>query len=104
MPIYEYECTECNRRIERLQRLDDPGPKECEHCGGAMRRAVSAPAFQFKGSGWYVTDYADRKPSDGGSSSDSSGEKASSAGGDKGGGETSKDSTPAKKESSAKAE
>jgi len=104
MPIYEYECTECNRRIERLQRLDDPGPEECEHCGGAMRRAVSAPAFQFKGSGWYVTDYADRKSSDGDSSSDSSGDKASSEGGDKGGGETPAASTPAKKESNAKAE
>jgi putative FmdB family regulatory protein len=60
MPIYEYECSDCGRRLERLQRLDDPPPGACE-CGGAMHRQVSAPAFQFKGSGWYVTDYGGRK-------------------------------------------
>ncbi len=73
MPIYEYQCAECEEQIERFQRLNDPPPEACEVCGGAMRRLVSAPAFQFKGTGWYVTDYAGRKPSDatedGGSSS-----------------------------------
>jgi len=64
MPIYEYQCSDCGERIERLQRLDDPPPGACEECGGAMSRMISAPAFQFKGTGWYVTDYADRKPSD----------------------------------------
>jgi putative FmdB family regulatory protein len=64
MPIYEYECVDCRERIERLQRADDPPPAACEACGGAMRRVISAPAFQFKGSGWYVTDYGGRKSSD----------------------------------------
>ena len=64
MPIYEYECADCSQRIERLQRLNDPPPKACEACGGTMKRMLSAPAFQFKGTGWYVTDYAGRKSSD----------------------------------------
>ncbi len=71
MPIYEYECSDCSERLERLQRLDDPPPGPCE-CGGTMHRQISAPAFQFKGSGWYVTDYGDRKPSSDGESSGSS--------------------------------
>lgn len=70
MPIYEYECADCGERIERLQRLDDPPPDACEACGGSMKRMLSAPAFQFKGTGWYVTDYAGRKSSDDGSASE----------------------------------
>ncbi|MDH3405081.1 MAG: hypothetical protein OEP45_15790, partial [Acidobacteriota bacterium] len=69
MPIYEYQCADCGRRLERLQRRDDPPPEDCE-CGGTMQRLVSAPAFQFKGSGWYVTDYAGRKPAGDGDSGD----------------------------------
>jgi len=61
MPIYEYQCADCGQRIERLQRIDDPPPGPCDVCSGSMQRQVSAPAFQFKGTGWYVTDYADRK-------------------------------------------
>ena len=61
MPIYEYQCADCGERIERLQRIDDPAPDACEACGGSMQRQLSAPAFQFKGTGWYVTDYSDRK-------------------------------------------
>ncbi len=62
MPIYEYQCSECGSRVERLQKLGDPPPEACEACGGEMERQVSAPAFQFKGSGWYATDYAKPKP------------------------------------------
>lgn len=71
MPIYEYKCSDCGQRIERLQRVGDAAPDACEACGGAMERQISAPAFQFKGTGWYVTDYAGRKgeSSDGPSSS-----------------------------------
>ncbi len=58
MPIYEYQCQECGRRTEALQRLAEAPLSECPHCGGPLRKLVSAPAFQFKGSGWYVTDYA----------------------------------------------
>ena len=58
MPLYEYACEACGRRNEALQRLSDPPLTVCPHCGGKLKKLVSAPAFQFKGSGWYVTDYA----------------------------------------------
>lgn len=65
MPIYEYQCDECGERLEVLQRLSDPPLTEHEGCGGAVRKLISAPAFQFKGSGWYVTDYARSNGGDG---------------------------------------
>lgn len=58
MPIYEYQCEDCGERTEVLQRMSDPPLAECPACEGAVRKLISAPAFQFKGSGWYVTDYA----------------------------------------------
>ena len=58
MPLYEYTCTACGRRLERLQRVHDAPLTECPHCGGELKKLISAPALQFKGSGWYVTDYA----------------------------------------------
>jgi putative FmdB family regulatory protein len=57
MPIYEYECVDCHKRFERLQRLSDPLVTVCPSCGGGVHKAFSVPAIQFKGSGWYVTDY-----------------------------------------------
>lgn len=63
MPIYEYECQSCGRRTETLQRMDDPPLTVCETCGGELKKLISSPAFQFKGSGWYVTDYAGKKSS-----------------------------------------
>ena len=58
MPLYEYECTECGHRTELLQRHGDPPLDKCPKCGGSVRKLFSAPAVQFKGTGWYVTDYA----------------------------------------------
>src|SRR5260370_37445990 len=58
MPLYEYQCTECGKKTEVLQRFADAPLAACPACGGAVRKLVSSPAFQFKGSGWYVTDYA----------------------------------------------
>ncbi len=58
MPLYEYECVKCGSRIEVIQRVSDGPVEACAACGGEMKRLLSAPAFQFKGSGWYVTDYA----------------------------------------------
>src|ERR1700687_5022960 len=58
MPLYEYQCTACGKRTEVLQRFEDAPPAACPACGGAVKKLVSSPAFQFKGSGWYVTDYA----------------------------------------------
>jgi putative FmdB family regulatory protein len=61
MPIYEYECQNCKRRTEAIQRVGEKPLKICPHCGGALKKLASAPAIQFKGSGWYVTDYARTK-------------------------------------------
>src|SRR6266496_5225901 len=58
MPIYEYVCQKCHRKTEVLQRLSERPLKICPHCGGKMKKAFSAPAIQFKGSGFYITDYA----------------------------------------------
>ena len=57
MPIYEYVCEQCGECTEAIQLPNDAPPEQCLKCGGRLRKKVSAPAFQFKGSGWYVTDY-----------------------------------------------
>ena len=58
MPLYEYECEVCGTRFERIRKFSDPPVKECVACGGAVRKLLSLAAIQFKGSGWYITDYA----------------------------------------------
>ena len=59
MPLYEFQCPQCGHRFERIQKFSDPDPKKCPECGaGKIERLLHAPAVQFKGSGWYVTDYA----------------------------------------------
>ncbi len=58
MPLYEYECFLCRFRFERIQRADAEPIRDCPACGGKVRRLLGTPALQFKGSGWYVTDYA----------------------------------------------
>jgi putative FmdB family regulatory protein len=58
MPIYEYQCTKCNDRTEVIQKFTDPPYAVCDKCGGDVRKLMSAPAIQFKGSGFYKTDYA----------------------------------------------
>lgn len=58
MPLYEYECQSCGKRTEILQRLDEAPLAACPQCGGEVKKLLSPPAVQFKGSGWYVTDYA----------------------------------------------
>lgn len=68
MPLYEYQCKKCHSLMERIQRFSDPPLTVCPHCGGELEQLISAPAVQFKGSGWYVTDYAG-KSSKGGSGS-----------------------------------
>lgn len=57
MPLYEYDCPECGR-FERIQKFSDPVLTDCPTCGSGVEKLLSAPAIQFKGSGWYVTDYA----------------------------------------------
>jgi len=64
MPIYEYECEKCGHRFEQIQKFSDPPIEQCPKCGGHVHKMQSAPAFQFKGTGWYVTDYAKSGKSD----------------------------------------
>ena len=75
MPLYEYECKKCHHRFERIQKFSDPHVKKCPKCGGSIEQVISAPAVQFKGSGWYVTDYA-KKSSTGSASSSSNGDSS----------------------------
>lgn len=88
MPLYEYQCKKCGHRFERIQRFSDPLVKKCPECGGKVEQLISAPAVQFKGSGWYVTDYA--KKSSAGSSSKSESDSKTDSGKDSG----KKDSKP----------
>ena len=58
MPLYEYECESCGYRFEVIQKFSDDPVTECRKCGAAVRKLLSSPAIQFKGAGWYITDYA----------------------------------------------
>jgi putative FmdB family regulatory protein len=58
MPLYEYECEQCGATFEVIQKFSDHSVTTCRTCGGTVRRLLSAPAIQFKGTGWYITDYA----------------------------------------------
>ncbi|HEX4496072.1 MAG TPA: FmdB family zinc ribbon protein [Thermoanaerobaculia bacterium] len=65
MPIYEYECLSCGKRTEAIQKMNDGPIAACPACGGEVKKLISSPAFQFKGSGWYVTDYGGKKGPEG---------------------------------------
>jgi len=95
MPLREYQCKKCKHRFEKIQKFSDKPLKKCPECGGPLEEVLSAPAVQFKGSGWYVTDYARKS---GAASTSSSSESESGA---KEGKEPSKES---KKEEKPKAE
>jgi putative FmdB family regulatory protein len=58
VPLYEYQCKKCRHRFEKIQKFSDRPVRKCPQCGGPVERLLSAPAVQFKGAGWYVTDYA----------------------------------------------
>jgi putative FmdB family regulatory protein len=77
LPLYEYRCRKCGTTIEKIQKFSDPPLKTCEKCGGELEQLVSSSAIQFKGSGWYVTDYA-RKSTAGDSQGPSSSSSSSS--------------------------
>src|SRR5260370_17759046 len=94
VPLYEYQCTKCNKRTEKIESVAGPHLKKCPHCSGKVERLQSAPAIQFKGSGWYVTDYAGKSSArDSGSSDSPSGEESD---------KSEKADKPAKKDSSPK--
>src|SRR6202521_3285238 len=89
MPLYEYECKKCHHRFERIVKFSDRPMKKCPDCGGPVEQTITAPSVQFKGSGWYVTDYAKKSSA-----------TASSSNGDS----RSKDEAASKKESASKEE
>jgi putative FmdB family regulatory protein len=78
MPLYEYKCVKCEQRVEIIQRVSDPPYSICPKCGGDMKKLISSPAIQFKGSGFYKTDYGSKRSGGGGESTKSdSGESKS---------------------------
>ena len=94
MPLYEYQCDACGDRFERIQKFSDPLATACPKCAGTVRKLVSSPAIQFKGTGWYVTDYAKKgTPDTEASVASSDGEKAKPAKTDKSATSTSGDAT-----------
>lgn len=84
MPLYEYQCTKCGERAEIIQRHSDPPHSQCAKCGGDMKKLISSPAIQFKGSGFYKTDYASGSKSSGESKSDTKSETKSETKSDSG--------------------
>jgi putative FmdB family regulatory protein len=79
MPNYEYLCQKCGHRFEEIRKFSDKHLKKCPQCGGLLEQVISAPAVQFKGSGWYVTDYPKKGAGSGASSTASSSEGDSSS-------------------------
>lgn len=115
MPLYEYQCESCEHRFEKIQKYTDPAPDACPKCGGAVRKLASSPAIQFKGTGWYITDYAKKSGTEGGKSGGGKSETGASASGngseastksetsasDKSGTSSKTDSAPAKSDTPA---
>jgi putative FmdB family regulatory protein len=98
VPLYEYQCKQCQHRFEKIQSFSAPEEKLCPECGGEVEKLISAPAIQFKGAGWYVNDYAGRNKAPSSSRSDS----GSKEGGSKDGG--SKDVSAKSSENLSKSE
>lgn len=95
MPLREYQCKKCKHRFEKIEKFSDKPLKKCPECGGPLEEVISAPAVQFKGSGWYVTDYA-RKGRTGTASSSGEGDSAAK--------DSKESSTEAKKDDKPKTE
>ncbi len=79
MPLYEYRCQQCGHQFEKIQSFSAPEEKECPVCKGELEKLISAPAFQFKGSGWYVNDYASKSSKAEAKAAESSGESKPAA-------------------------
>ena len=101
MPLYEYECKKCGHRFEKIQMYSAKMVKKCPKCGGVVEQMISAPAVQFKGSGWYVTDYAKKSSAPAGESSASRDSKESKESSKDSSKDSKKDDKP-KSESTAK--
>lgn len=103
MPLYEYQCKKCKHKFEKIQKFSDRPIKKCPECGGPVEKLLHAPAVQFKGTGWYVTDYGGKdkseKPKTEGSSDKGGSEKKEPSSKEDGGKSKDKDSKPKKSES-----
>ncbi len=95
MPLYEYQCTRCGRRVEKIQSFSAEPLRTCEQCGGPLEKLISAPAIQFKGTGWYVTDYSKKSSAPASHSSHSSTSATESSSGSAGGSTTSESKSAA---------
>ena len=106
MPLYEYQCKKCKHKFEKIQKFSDRPVKKCPECGSPVEKIMHAPAVQFKGSGWYVTDYGGKQTTDTPKSEDSSekpeksdkAEKKDTSSKEDGAKSKEKDSTPKKTE------
>ena len=105
MPLYEYQCKKCKHKFEKIQKFSDPPVRKCPECGGPVEKVMHAPNVQFKGTGWYVTDYggkgdkSEKSKAEGGSDKTSSEKKESTAKED---GAKSKDKDSSSKKSESK--
>ena len=101
MPLYEYQCEACGSTFEKIRKFSDEPLEVCEKCGkGPVRKLISSPAIQFKGSGWYITDYARKSKSDSGTAKPAADKSEKSDSPAKADAPTTSDSSkPAKKES-----
>jgi putative FmdB family regulatory protein len=84
VPLYEYKCLKCGRHTDKIEPVAGPHLKKCPHCGGRVESVITAPAIKFKGSGWYVTDYAGKSPDGGSKESKPAGDGKESSGKDAG--------------------
>ncbi|MGB2592095.1 MAG: FmdB family zinc ribbon protein [Candidatus Acidiferrum sp.] len=84
MPLYEYKCLKCGRHTEKIESVNGPHLKKCPHCAGKVESVITAPAIKFKGSGWYVTDYAGKSPDGGSKETKAAGDGKDSSGKDSG--------------------
>jgi len=104
MPIYEYSCSKCGKTIEIIQRMSDKPLKTHSGCGGKLTKLISAAGFQFKGTGWYVTDYARKQQGDSSETSKDSKDSKQAESTKSDGADTKKEAAPEKPAAQAKAE
>ena len=95
MPLYEYECTACHERTEKIQKFSDPEITICPHCSGHLERVLSAPAVSFKGGGWYADGYGNAKPKSSSESKSSSSDSGKASSGSESASATSAQAAPA---------
>jgi putative FmdB family regulatory protein len=103
LPLYEYKCLKCGRLTEKIESVSGPYLKKCPHCGGKVEAVITAPSIQFKGAGWYVTDYPSKSKSDGDKTEKPAGETKETPAKDSSGKESSAKESSSKETSEKKA-